>query len=60
MIAVLVVIVLFVKVLEQFGLLESGYNGKNKAPANCFYFFPYSCIVCKSLEVQFVREETGG
>lgn len=36
MIAVLVVIVLFVKVLEQFGLLESGYNGKNKAPANCF------------------------
>ena len=28
MIAVLAVIVLFVKVLEQFGLLESGYDGK--------------------------------
>lgn len=28
MIAVLVVVVLFVKVLEQFGLLETGYDGK--------------------------------
>lgn len=28
MIAVLVVVVLFVKVLEQFGLLEVGYDGK--------------------------------
>lgn len=28
MIAVLVVVVLFVKVLEQFGLLEAGYDGK--------------------------------
>lgn len=31
MIAVLVVVVLFVKVLEQFGLLESGYDGKGTA-----------------------------
>lgn len=31
MIAVLVVVVLFVKVLEQFGLLEAGYDGKEKA-----------------------------
>ena len=30
MIAVLVVVVLFVKVLEQFGLLETGYDGKEK------------------------------
>lgn len=31
MIAVLVVVVLFVKALEQFGLLESGYDGKGTA-----------------------------
>lgn len=31
MIAVLVVVVLFVKVLEQFGLLEAGYDGKETA-----------------------------
>lgn len=30
MIAVLVVVVLFVKVLEQFGLLEAGYDGKKR------------------------------
>lgn len=30
MIAVLVVVVVFVKVLEQFGLLEAGYDGKNR------------------------------
>lgn len=30
MIAVLVVVVLFVKVLEQFGLLEASYDGKWK------------------------------
>lgn len=30
MIAVLVVVVLFVKVLEQFGLLEAGYDGKER------------------------------
>lgn len=35
MIAVLVVVVLFVKVLEQFGLLEAGYDGKETA--NSFY-----------------------
>lgn len=28
MIAVLVVVILFVKVMEQFGLLETGYDGK--------------------------------
>lgn len=33
MIAVLVVVVLFVKVLEQFGLLEASYDGKQKV---CF------------------------
>lgn len=37
MIAVLVVVVLFVKVLERFGLLAAGYDGKNKAK---------SCFVC--------------
>lgn len=31
MIAVLVVVVLFVKALERFGLLEAGYDGKNRA-----------------------------
>ena len=31
MIAVLVVVVLLVKVLEQFGLLEAGYDGKKTA-----------------------------
>lgn len=31
MIAVLVVVVLFVKVLEQFGLLEASYDGKQKS-----------------------------
>lgn len=31
MIAVLVVIVVIVKVLEQFGLLEASYDGKHKA-----------------------------
>lgn len=31
MIAVLVVVVLLVKVLEQFGLLEAGYDGKETA-----------------------------
>lgn len=31
MIAVLVVVVLFVKVLERFGLLAAGYDGKKKA-----------------------------
>lgn len=31
MIAVLVVVVVFVKVLEQFGLLEAGYDGKEKS-----------------------------
>lgn len=30
MIAVLVVVVIFVKVLEQFGLLEASYDGKHK------------------------------
>lgn len=30
MIAVLVVVVLFVKVLEQFGLLEAGFDGKER------------------------------
>lgn len=36
MIAVLVVVVLFVKVLEQFGLLESGYDGKERAGSDRF------------------------
>lgn len=31
MIAVLVVVVLFVKVLERFGLLAAGYDGKETA-----------------------------
>lgn len=31
MIAVLIVVVLIVKVLEQFGLLEAGYDGKKTA-----------------------------
>lgn len=45
MIAVLVVVVLFVKVLERFGLLEAGYDGKKKAKSfffclgRVFYFF---------------------
>lgn len=30
MIAVLVVVVLFVKVLERFGLLAAGYDGKQR------------------------------
>lgn len=38
MIAVLVVVVLFVKVLEQCGLLEAGYDGKNKRKSSCFAF----------------------
>lgn len=36
MIAVLVVVVLFVKVLEQFGLLEAGYDGKETSE-RCFF-----------------------
>ncbi|KAK2863203.1 hypothetical protein Q5P01_002736 [Channa striata] len=39
MIAVLVVVVLFVKVLEQFGLLEASYDGKERA--NSFHFFSF-------------------
>lgn len=38
MIAVLVVVVLFVKVLERFGLLEAGYDGKKKAKSFFFFF----------------------
>lgn len=38
MIAVLVVVVLFVKVLERFGLLEAGYDGKKKAKSFFFLF----------------------
>lgn len=37
MIAVLVVVVVFVKVLEQFGLLEAGYDGKEMT--NCWFYF---------------------
>lgn len=37
MIAVLVVVVLFVKVLEQFGLLEASYDGKQNKWQRSFY-----------------------
>lgn len=43
MIAVLVVVVLFVKVLERFGLLEAGYDGKKKAKS--FFFFCFRCFI---------------
>lgn len=42
MIAVLVVVVLFVKVLEQFGLLESGYDGKGTAKS----FLSWNSTTC--------------
>ena len=38
MIAVLVVVVLFVKVLEQFGLLEDDYDGKETAELGTLLF----------------------
>lgn len=38
MIAVLVVIVVFVKVLEHFGLLETSYDGKHKEAFFMLYF----------------------
>lgn len=50
MIAVLVVVVVFVKVLEQFGLLEAGYDGKIKEKKKCVV---YSSVVglCSSCEL---------
>lgn len=47
MIAVLVVVVLFVKVLERFGLLADSYDGKESANSfhvweGCFFF----CSLC--------------
>lgn len=43
MIAVLVVVVVFVKVLEQFGLLETDYDGKEIA--NCYLLFLFIELV---------------
>lgn len=45
MIAVLVVVVLFVKVLERFGLLEAGYDGKKKAKSFFFLFVWEGCFI---------------
>lgn len=47
MIAVLVVVVLFVKVLERFGLLADSYDGKETANSfhvweGSFFFFLFS------------------
>lgn len=45
MIAVLIVIVLFVKVLEQFGLIEAGLEGKGVLVSGLSFFFSVPVIV---------------
>jgi len=52
MIAVLVVVVVFVKVLEQFGLLETSFDGKHKEGFFMLYFFLSKNCRC------FVRSES--
>lgn len=54
MIAVLVVIVVFVKVLEHFGLLETSYDGKHKEAFFMLYFSSRKI----SLQRYFVRSES--
>lgn len=44
MIAVLVVVVLFVKVLERFGLLADSYDGKESANSFHVFFFFVLCV----------------
>lgn len=46
MIAVLIVIVLFVKVLEQFGLIEAGLEGKGVLFSGLSFFFPFRLLSC--------------
>lgn len=45
MIAVLIVIVLFVKVLEQFGLIEAGLEGKGALFGGLSFFCSSSALV---------------
>lgn len=45
MIAVLIVIVLFVKVLEQFGLIEAGLEGKGALLGGLSFFCSSSALV---------------
>lgn len=47
MIAVLVVVVLFVKVLEQFGLLEASYDGKQEMHLELIVTVDYVVFCCK-------------
>lgn len=47
MIAVLVVVVLFVKVLERFGLLAGDYDGKETVNSFLFVFFTSQPLVAR-------------
>lgn len=51
MIAVLVVVVLFVKVLERFGLLAAGYDGKErKKKKSPFMLGGGACLISSCLD----------
>lgn len=54
MIAVLVVVVLFVKVLERFGLLAASYDGKQKA--NSFHTWRVFLLLCSHLLLMFYQD----
>lgn len=55
MIAVLVVVVAFVKVLEQFGLLEADYDGKEIT--NCWFLSHFGELVADLVFICFIWSE---